>query len=440
MTDLGRRLCITLTALALYRIGIHIPLPGVDSELYRAILDENRLLIQYFPWGWADAFRSISIFAFGIAPYLIAAVTVRLASLVFTGLREMEEGSARKRSRIVVGTRLLALLLVALQGHGMALGLEWFSDHSSGIVPNPGAAFRMVAVATLIGGMVAIMWLADQITQRGLGNGVALILFADIAADLPRTLAAFAELTWTGAIPFGILVGLIGLLVLLVALMAVVERAVPHAVVTFPSQEFGGRVFAARQASIPLKLVNGGLVSAVLAMWLFSMVFYLVTLLAFGDGGYVIEGWVDWAWYGHPARLAVSVILIIAMTYLYSLVVIRPRKAAEFLESKGAGLSDTKPGTDTERALRGKLARLAMIGGGFLALVYLMPEILQRSLPLLPGSIGGAGLLIAVAVALDTLREGAHRLHRSNDGDAQGDVLAILKGPDDRDRISAAGR
>lgn len=441
MTDLYRRICVTLAVLAIYRLGIHIPLPGVDAGLYLDLFtDGNHLFLRTFPWGSGHVLQSVSIFALGIAPYLTAALLVRLASLAFTGLREMEDGPPSGQRKIVVGTRILALLLVAPQAYALALGLEQFSGFTGQIIPNPGGMYQTAVVATLIASTAALLWLADQITRRGVGNGVALILLGDIVSDLPRTLAGFVELTRTGAIPFEILVGLGVLTIALVALVVNVGRAAIHAGLRFPERQAGAGRPAPRQASIPLPVIAGGLVSAVLAMWIVSSAFQLVTSIAFGDDGYTVGGRVAWLWYGHPARVAVSAVLIVAMAYLYSLAVIRPKRAAAFLESKGARIFRARPGQETERVLRQVLFRLALIGGCVLALVYLLPEILAGFLPQLPGSIGGAGLLVAVAVTLDTLHEGAHRLHRQNGGRPPGENLAIAMGSVDRSGISAGGR
>ncbi len=441
MTDLQRRIRITLAALALYSLGTHIPMPGVDAGLYLALFaDGNHLLPHAFPWGSGRVLQTISIFTLGVVPYLTAALLVRLTSLAFSRLRAMETGSPSERQRIILGTRVLALLLAGFQAHALVLGLEYISSFSGPIVPEPGGVFRAIAVLTVICGLVVIIWLADQITQHGVGNGVALILFADIVADLPRSLAAYVELTRTGAIPLGLLGGLIALAIALIALIAMMERAVPFAVVRFPQQQVGDRTLAATTATIPLRINNGGLVSAVIAMWLLSLAFYVLTLIAHGDSGGRIDGWYAWAWHGHPARLTVTAILIVAMTYLYSLAVVEPKKAAGFLQGKGAGLLRASPGQETERALRGKLLRLSVIGGSFLALVYLFPEMLYAFLPQLPGAIGGPGFLLAVAVALDTMRDVALRLHWGSRRPPPGEAMAIAMELPDQPRINAADR
>ena len=426
MTDLHRRICITLAALALYRMGAHIPIPGVDADLYLTrFVEGNVLTLRGFPDESAQALRGVSIMTLGIAPYLTAA-------LAFNNLRELEDGTPSQQRMVVMGTRLLALLLVAPQAYGLAMGLEWFGEFSGQIVPSPGTLYRWTVVVTLVASTAAIMWLADLITRHGIGNGIALILFAEIVSDLPQTLAGFVELTRTGAIPFGTLVGLGVLTTALVALVVITGRAVLHAGLRLPKRQTGAGRPVAAQASIPLPLIAGGLASAVLAMWLYSTALSLVTLIVFGGEGYVVDGWVAWIWHGHPASIAASALLIVAMAYFYSLAVIRPKRAAAFLESKGVRVFRARPGCETEHALRRALFRLALIGGGALALVVVLPDILWNFLPGLPGSIGGAGLLITVAVALDTLREGAHRLYRDGDDGPPGETLEIAMGPKDR--------
>lgn len=438
MTDLQRRILFTLGALAVYRLGAHIPMPGIDSDLFLALFtDGNHLLLRTFPWATTSVLQGVSIFALGIGPYLTAALLVRLAPVVFKRLREMEHGSPAEQRKVALATRILALLFAALHAYGLAKGLEFFGEFSGRIVPTPGSAFRAGAVVTLTGGLAALMWLADQITRRGIGNGIALILFAEIVADLPRILASFFELTRTGAISFVTLISLMLLAVLVVSFIVFMERAVPFAILRCPQQVVGSRTFAARQATIPLRINNGGLVSAVLASLLLSIL--LSTINAFSSYSSA-TAFSPLGWYGHPVHIAGLAALIVATTYLYSLRVVDPKSAAKYLERKGASVPGALPGHETERALRQQLFRLALIGGGFLALVYLLPEMLHGVLPQLPGAIGGAGILIAVAVALDTLCEGAHRLQRDRGGTPPSEALAIAMELPDQRKISEAGR
>ncbi len=441
MTDLQRRICITLAVLGLYSLGTYIPMPGVDIERYYAIFaDGDARMPRTFLWQFGRSLQFLSIFALGIVPYLAAALLVRLTSLVFPRLRDMENGTRSERRTIMLGTRLLALLLAGLQAYPLAMGFEFFSGFSEQVVAESGVAFRAVATATVVGGLVVIMWLADQITRHGVGNGVALILFVDVTADLPRRLESFVELTWSGAIPFAVSLGLMVLAVSVVALITVMFRASPNVLVRYPQQQVGDRTMAATTMALPLRFIIGGFVPAIFAYWLFSLLLHVLTVTVHGDGSYVIEGWFAWLWFGHPVRITLIAVLIIAMAYPYALAVVQPRKTAQFLKSKGAVLPGSAPGMDTERALRGHILRLSLMGGCLLALIYAVPEALSRAYPLLPGPIGGAGFLVAVAVALDTLRDISLRRHWGRGRPPPGEAMAVAMERPERSRISAAGR
>lgn len=441
MTDLQKRVCITLAVLGLYSLGTYIPIPGVDIEPYLALFaDENSRVSRTLLWQPGRSLQFLSIFAFGIVPYVAAALLVRLASLVFARLRDMEDGPPSERRKIVLGTRLLALLLVGLQAYSLATGFEVRDSFLGPIVAEPGVAFRSVATATVIGGLIVIMWLADQITRHGVGNGVALILFVDVTADLPRRLVSFVELTRTGAISLTEALGLIALAVAVVALITILFRASPNVLVRYPQQQAGGRTMAATTIALPLGFIIGGFVPAIFAYWFFSLLLSVLSVTVHGGGGYVIEGWIAWFWFGHPVRVTLIAILIIAMAYPYALAVARPRKAAQFLESKGGALLGSAPGAETERALRGHLLRLSLIGGCLLALVYVVPEILSRAFPLSPGWIGGAGFLVAVAVALDTMRDISLRRHWGGGRPPPSEAVAIAMERPERSGISAEGR
>lgn len=328
MTDLQRRILITLGALAAYRLGAHIPLPGISLDFLARLLYIADPLIQYNDEQLSvNVLTGFSVFSLGIIPYVIAAVLMRLASGVSQRLRFVENRSPADRQKIVRATRLLALLIAAIEAVGLATSMESFAAS----VPDPGLTFRIGAAATMVAGFVVVMWLADQITLRGIGNGIALILFADIASNLPGLLAAFLDHTRAGAFTSGVAVSLLLLSVAVVAGIVFIERAVRPVWVRYPKQKVGDRAFGGLHAGIPLKLNNGGFIPAFIAGWLVTHSYGLVTYFLLGGDGYVIEGWLRWGWPGHPVHLAVSAALIIPMAYFYAVALLDPADFARHL-------------------------------------------------------------------------------------------------------------
>lgn len=435
MTDLQRRILFTLGALAVYRVGVHIPLPGIPPELVSRLFHIADPLGLYLDEGiGANLLPSFSIFALSVVPYLTAAVLMRLASAVSPRLRSLENRSQAGRQSVVRATRLLAILIATIQGAGMARSL----GHLPMAGVDPGPAIQFGAAATMTAGFVVIMWISDQITLRGIGNGVALILFADIVAGLPGTLASYAEHARTGALTSKVmtLLPLLGLAV--VICIVFVERSVRHVRVLYPKQITGDRAFTGRYASIPLKLNNGGFVPAIIAGWVLTHSFGLITYIRFDGGGNTIEGWLRWGWPGHPVHMAALAVLTIAMAYIYAMALLDPGDIARRLQERRAIALDAEPGVETERAFRRLIRGLSLVGGVYLAvMVTLLPEVLYGVLPNLPASIGGIGFLIAVAVAMDTLAELAHRLRRTGEGIPPGDAIAIAMEIPDQPRVSA---
>lgn len=436
MTGIWRRIAFTLGALAAYRLGTHIPLPGIDSQTLLELYADGIVRAGGESWKAPNWLAGLSVFSLGIIPYLMAAVLMRLGSGISSRLRALESQSPGGRQRIVRITRLLAVFIAAIQAIGMAAGIESMRY----AVPDSGPAFRLGAAATMIAGFVIVMWLSDQMTLRGIGNGVALILFADVAAGLPWALAVYLELTNTGALDLETTTLLLLLSLALVAGIVFVERAVRHVHVLYPGQRVGNRTFGGQYVSMPLKLNNGGLIPAVIAAWILTHVYYLITLVIFSGEGYVNERWMLWGWYGHLDHVAAGAVLILAMAYIYAVALLDPGDIAKRLQERGAFTLDAQPGIETERAFRRLIRVLSLFGGLYLAAVYLLPEFLHGVIPALPGQIGGAGFLVAVAVAMDTLADLAHRLRRNRSGGPPSEAVAIAMDIPDRPRVSATGR
>ncbi len=440
MTDFQRRICFTLAALAAYRLGTHIPLPGIDIDFLTSLHRTADPLVQYNDEQLnANLLASFSVFALGVVPYLTAAILMRLASAISPRLRSLERRSPADRQRIVRATRLLAMLIAALQAVGLAIGMESLAFS----VSSPGLTFRFGAAVTMTAGFVVIMWLSDQISRRGIGNGVALILLAGIVTDIPGILALLVELTNTRTLTLGVAISLLLFSVAVVAGIVFIERSVRHVWVLYPKQEIGQRTFGGQYASIPLKLNNGGFIPAFIVGWLLTHLFALATYIQFSGGGYTIEDWLRWGWPEHPVYLSVSAVLIVAMAYIYAVALLDPGDFARHLQERGAVALHAKPGAETERAFRRLLRGLSLFGGVYLAVIYLLPEILYALMPVLPGPIGGIGFLIATVVAMDTLADLAHRWNLDYGSkpvsEEFGDAVAIAMEIPDQPRVRAKG-
>lgn len=421
MTDFERRICFTLAALAAYRLGAHIPLPGIDFGF-----------IATNPVG--DLLPRFSIVSLGVIPYLAAAVLMRLSSAISPRLRALENRSEAGRRKVVRATRFLAVLIAAIEALGFAKGLNVWEEVAIG----SGPLFQLGAAATLTAGFVAVMWLSDQITRRGVGNGVALILFADIVSGLPDAFAFGLETVNMRTITLGVGVTLLLFAMAVVVVIVFFERTVRHIWVRYPERSTGARKFGCQDVSIPFKLNNGGFMPAFIVGWLLTHVFGLMTYILLDGGSYTIEGWQRWGWYGDPVHLAVSAVLTVAMAYIYAVALLDPGDIARRLRKGGAVLLETPPGMDAERAIRRLIRGLSLVGGSYLAVVYLLPEAFYMANPNLPGNIGGIGFLIATAVAMDTLAALAHRWKGSYGeppGEEFGDAIAVAVAIPDQPKV-----
>lgn len=439
MTDFQRRVCVTLVALAAYRLGSHIPLPGIDlgyllpmtTDSSSAEFDDSFQLAI----GW---FSQFSIFALGVIPYLTAAVLMRLASGISQRLRSSEYRSPLGRQKIVRVTQLLAILIAGLEGLAWASGF----DVTPGLTFQSGPVFRLGIAATMTTGFVIVMWLSDQITQRGVGNGIALIVFSDIVVELPDILAATIDLINTRTVTLGLAISLLLFSVAVVTGIVFIERAVRHVWVRYPKADFGDRTFGGGYSSIPLKLNNAGIIPTMIAAWLLQHAFYLATIAMAPRGNYETEVWLRWGIADHPVHMAISAILIMAMTYIYTAALLDPADTAKRLQEQGALALDVSPGVETERAFRRLLRGLSFFGAVYLTLIYLLPLIQFTLFPVQSGWIGGIGFLIATAVAMDTLADLAHRWKQDYGepvGEEFADAIAVAIEIPDQPQIREKG-
>jgi preprotein translocase subunit SecY len=382
-SELARRIVFTLGALLVFRLGTYIPLPGVHRPP------------DQFAHVQVHAGAQFSIFSLQILPYLTAAILIQLVSMVSSRLGALPrsgEAGRRKLARYTIG---LAVLLTALQAYGVASGLQTIP----GFVSEPGGLFLLSTTLTLTGGTVFLIWLSEQITARGIGNGVAVILFAGVAVDMPRAVASLLELGREGTLSSGALLLLAILWIALVSLVVFVELARRRVPVKFAARNLGDRLLPARSTYLPLKLNSAGLMPAVVAPWL-----YLLPLTVAGLVMGQNSPWLT-ALYGlipetHLIRAILSSVAIIILAFVYTSFVVDPEYAADSLKAYGAAIPGIEPGEPTAEHLDRIVSYATCIGAVYLAAVFLVPELLL-SYGGAPFYLGGASVLVVVCTVLD---------------------------------------
>jgi len=379
--ELTRRIWFTLGALLVFRLGTFIPLPGISPSVWEQIFRsqaEGALGMANLLSG--GGIHRLAIFALGLVPYVSAAVILQVLPIISKRLRALRTQGERGRRRIELYTRALTALLAMLQAYGIAIALESVTS----LVAEPGWFFRVTTVLTLTGGVMALVWLSEWITARGLGNGVTLILFVGLAAEVPAGIAGMLELGRQGALSSGMILSLLGSAIALTALVVAVERGRRRLPVQTAGRERDP------PASLSFKVNNAGIIPAVLASWVMLLPAAIVFLVAP-------------AWQGQlqgPLVTIVYAALIVGCTFFYTAFLIDPDAAAETLKKHSALIPGIFPGEPTAEHIDGVVTRLTVIGALYLALLYLVPAVLVAMAPV-PFYFGGASLLIVVCAILD---------------------------------------
>ena len=414
--ELKKRLWFTLGALIIYRLGSYIPIPGVDPQILQDIFSQQAGgILGIFDMFAGGALGRMAIFALNIMPYISAAIIMQLLTAVVPTLEALKKEGEAGRKKINQYTRYGTVLLAAFQSYGIAVGLESATGSAGSAVIDPGLFFRLTTVITLTGGTIFLMWLGEQITQRGVGNGISLIIFAGIVANLPLALIQLLELGKTGALP-GLLLGvlLIGA-VAVVAFIVFIERAQRRIVVQYPKRQVGNKMFGGEASHLPLKLNPSGVIPVIFAS---SLLLLPATVAGFsGAGGPEWLSWVNiYLGQGQPLFLALYAALIIFFAFFYTGIVFNPDDTADNLKKHGGFIPGIRPGRNTAEYLRHIIFRLGAVGALYLALVALLPEVL-RSEYQVPFYFGGTSLLIVVTVTMDTVGQiHAHLLAHQYEG------------------------
>jgi preprotein translocase subunit SecY len=402
-TELKNRLWFTLGALVVYRLGTYIPLAGLDQAALAQTFSHNAGgllgMVDMFSGG---ALGRMTIFALNIMPYISASIIVQLLTAVSPQLEALKKEGESGRKKLNQYTRMGTVALALVQAFGIARGIE----HLQGVVVSPGLFFEVSSAITLTAGTVFLMWLGEQITARGVGNGISLIIFAGIVARMPSAIYQLLNLERTGAISTFIVVLLIVAAIAVIAFIVFMERAQRRILVQYPKRQVGNKMFGGEASHLPLKLNTSGVIPPIFAS---SLLLLPATLAGFGAAGSAdSDSWLTWITtslgHGRPAYMILYVVLIIFFTFFYTAVVFNPTETADNLKKYGGFVPGYRPGKATADYLDYVLTRLTGIGALYLAAVCVLPE-LGTSYLGLPFYFGGTSLLIVVSVTMDTVAQ-----------------------------------
>ncbi|MBE8191797.1 MAG: preprotein translocase subunit SecY [Alphaproteobacteria bacterium] len=398
--ELKKRIWFTLGALLIYRLGTYIPLPGIDPQaLANVFAQQQSGILGMFDLFAGGAIGRMAIFALNIMPYITASIVIQLLTSVVPHLEQLKKEGETGRKQINQYTRYGAVFLAAVQGYGIAVGLEG----AEGIVPDPGAFFRLSAVITLTGGTIFLMWLGEQITARGVGNGISLIIFAGIVAELPSALAGTLELGRQGVLSTFVILALLVMVVAVIAFIVFMERAQRRLPVQYPKRQMGNKMASGENSHLPLKLNSAGVIPPIFAS---SLLLMPITIANFSDdqqGGFLSEV-VAQLGRGQPAYMALYAGGIIFFCFFYTSIVFNPEDTADNLKKSGGFIPGIRPGPRTAEYIDKVLTRLTVVGALYLTLVCLLPEFLINAYNV-PFYFGGTSLLIVVNVTMDTVSQ-----------------------------------
>lgn len=403
-TELKKRIYFVLGALLVYRLGTYIPVPGIDIRVWNEIFSQKGGgILDMFNMFSGGALQRMTIFALNIMPYISASIIMQLATSIFKNLEELKKDGEMGRMKINQYTRYLTVLLASVQAYGLAVGLEAMQGQGGSVVLDPGMFFRISTVITIVGGTVFLMWLGEQITQRGVGNGTSLIIFAGIVAELPRALASTLELGRQGTISPIVLLILCLMVVGVIALIVFVERAQRRIVVQYPKRQVGNKLMGGETNHIPLKLNTSGVIPPIFASSLLLLPLTIINFAGVSGGDF----WADVQRYlahGQPVYMAVYGTLIMFFAFFYTAIVFNPEENAESLRKYGGFVPGMRPGKHTADYFDYVLTRITVVGAIYLVFICLLPEFMVSQYNV-PFYFGGTSLLIVVSVTMDTVAQ-----------------------------------
>ena len=403
-SDLKNRIIFTVFILCVYRFGTYVPLPGIDPEALQSLMEtKQRGLLGMFNIFSGGAVSRMAIFALGIMPYISSSIIIQLLTGVSETFKNLKDQGEIGRKKITQYTRYGTVLLAAVQGYGVSVGLE----NSGTVVVDPGFYFKLTTVITLVAGTIFLMWLGEQITQRGIGNGISLIIFSGIVAEIPRALASTFELGRTGALSATTILFLFALVIFTVMFIVFIERAIRKILINYPKRQMGTKIYGGESSHLPLKINTAGVIPAIFAS---ALLLLPITFSNFGFSD--SDTFIDFSSLfsqGKPLYMLLYASGIIFFSFFYTSIVFNPKETAENLRKQGGYVPGVRPGERTAYFIEDILTKLTTIGAAYLTLVCLMPEFLIAKYPI-PFYLGGTSILIVVVVAMDTVSQVQTRL------------------------------
>ncbi|MFL5044162.1 MAG: preprotein translocase subunit SecY [Xanthobacteraceae bacterium] len=397
--ELKKRIWFTLGALIIYRLGTYIPIPGINPQALADVFRQQQSgLLGMFDMFSGGAVGRMAIFALNIMPYISASIILQLMTTVSPTLEQLKKEGEQGRKTINQYTRYLTVVLAAFQAYGISIGLEG----AGSVVSDPGWFFRISTVITLSGGTIFLMWLGEQVTSRGIGNGISLIILAGIVAELPSAIAGTLELGRQGALSTGIILAVLVMAVAVIGFIVFMERAQRRLLIQYPKRQVGNRMFEGQSSHLPLKLNTSGVIPPIFA----SSLLLPTTVANFnaGQGPEWLTIVTTQLGHGRPLFLALYIALIVFFAFFYTAIVFNPTETADNLKKHGGFIPGIRPGERTAEYIDHVLSRITVVGAGYLAIVCLIPEMLI-AYAAVPFYFGGTSLLIVVSVTMDTVAQ-----------------------------------
>lgn len=401
MGELKSRLWFVLGALVVYRLGAHIPVPGIDPTALKQLFDsQSGGILGMFNMFSGGALSRFTVFALGIMPYISASIIMQLVSVVSPKMEALKKEGEAGRRTITKYTRYGTVLLATFQALGIAIALEG----QAGLVLDPGFAFRLTAVVTLVSGTMFLMWLGEQITERGIGNGISIIIFAGIVAGLPHAIGSTIELANTGAFSIPLVIFLFVAVILVTALVVFVERGQRKITVNYAKRQEGNKIYGGQTTHLPLKLNMAGVIPPIFAS---SIILFPATLAGWFGSSEKMHWLKDVSGVlspGQPIYIFLFAAAIIFFCFFYTALVFNPKETADNLKKSGAFVPGIRPGDQTAKYIDKIMGRLTLIGAIYITLVCLLPEFLRLKFNT-PFYFGGTSLLIIVVVTMDFMTQ-----------------------------------
>lgn len=402
-TELKQRLLFVLGALIVYRLGTYIPLPGINPDAFNSVFSQQAGgILDVFNMFAGGAVERMSIFALNIMPYISASIIMQLMSAVSPKLEALKKEGESGRKQINQYTRYGTVVLATVQAFGLAVGLQNLAPGEFGaVVPSPGVFFQATTVISLVGGTIFLMWLGEQITSRGIGNGISLIIFAGIVAELPRALFSTLELGRIGSISAALIIGMLVMTVVVITVIVYFERAQRRLIIQYPKRQMGNRMFGGESSHLPLKLNTAGVIPPIFAT---SLLLLPLTVLNFygGSGPLWLQGIASSLQHGQPLYMLLYAAMIVFFCFFYTAIVFNPEDTADNLRKYGGFIPGIRPGKNTAEYIDFVLTRITSVGAIYLVAICLLPEFLIAEYNL-PFYFGGTSLLIVVTVTMDTV-------------------------------------